>query len=221
MILLFTTLWYFWSVFKLMNFPPSVAWNLSLCLVISSTLHMETLPTWLTKVWTSDGDVATCNWLHNADFNCPHRVLDCLLRLSASYISRAVEELSNNNALKHANAGCWTFYHGLWLQPKWAHLLTVASLHLNKSGFRLATVNFRADLLWSWSPWKRWFAYLMIRADAWACINVFRPPMLLHRRPITVAQSVCLSSVCRVVYCGQTVQDRLRSPTIMWGRHFE
>ena len=34
-------------------------------------------------------------------------------------------------------------------------------------------------------------------------IAIIRLPMLLHKRPISI-----VLSVCRVVYCGQTVQDR-------------
>ena len=37
---------------------------------------------------------------------------------------------------------------------------------------------------------------------------LFKPPMLLHRRPIPIAISVCLHVVCRFVCCGQTLQDR-------------
>ena len=36
-----------------------------------------------------------------------------------------------------------------------------------------------------------------------AGVCIIGPPMLLHRRPFPIALSVC-----RVVYCGQTVQDR-------------
>ena len=36
--------------------------------------------------------------------------------------------------------------------------------------------------------------------------NGFRPPIPYHRRPIAIALSVC-----RVVYCGQTVQDNQKS----------
>ena len=34
--------------------------------------------------------------------------------------------------------------------------------------------------------------------------QIFRPPILQHKRPVAIALSVC-----RVMYCRQTVQDRL------------
>ena len=49
---------------------------------------------------------------------------------------------------------------------------------------------------------------------------IFRPPMLLHKRPVPIA----LYGVCRVLCCGQTVPDK---PTMcteveqkLGGRHF-
>ena len=51
-------------------------------------------------------------------------------------------------------------------------------------------------------------------------VSLLIPTILLHRQPILIA----LPGVCRVVYCGQTLQEACnvyRSRTGMWCRHFD